>query len=110
MNVQILSIKFSEDIDEDTDYEISECISTKNIHYLLNIVNDLYIDEIGIFSISFMFKDHRFKMTRYAVAELDAEEVSNIRLSSELMQSPLIFMTGLEPAYNYRLLRNDGFE
>lgn len=93
LSVQLLNIQFNIAIDEEIEEEIDEAIHQKSIADLLKIINELKNEGIEIFSISFVYQNKKYKMTKYAVAEIDSNWES---ISDQIINTPISIIAGLK--------------
>lgn len=99
--VQILNIEFTINIDEEIDEEINEHLKNKQFDKVISLIKELSFDGVEIFAISFVYKGNRYKMSKYAVAELNSPWES---IPEEIVNTPISIIAGIKKFSAFDLL------
>lgn len=93
LSFTVLDIEFNELIDEEEKYELIRALQRKQWNKALDILKDIR-EETEIESLSFLFKERHFKISKYGVLEVDGEKEE---LEDLTTKSPVAYITGLLP-------------
>lgn len=93
LNVQINDIKFTDEIDHDLEDDLKQSIDIRDYKKTHSLVKEIRLDDIDIFSLTYIHETNDYTITKYAVAEFagDSNKIPEI-----IIQSPLSFIAGLK--------------
>ncbi|MCY8915673.1 hypothetical protein MOE20_06520 [Bacillus atrophaeus] len=93
LKVQIMDIKFTEEIDQELEEDLNESIGNKDYKKVYSFVKEVRLEDIDIFSLTYIHDSISYTITKYAVAEFigDSNKIPEI-----IIQSPLSFIAGLK--------------
>ncbi|MEM4996343.1 hypothetical protein WKH56_27560 [Priestia sp. SB1] len=93
LDVYLKDIMFTDEIEIDLEEAIEEALRNKDYDELYDLIKEVREEHTDIFSISFIYEQKLYRMTKYAVAEVlgETNDIPNI-----IVQSPLSLIAGLK--------------
>ncbi|WP_242304352.1 hypothetical protein [Bacillus cereus group sp. BfR-BA-01350] len=73
LNIKILVIEFTEEIDSDLQDELDEAFLTQNINNIIEVLNIILSNGHDILAVSYIQNGRNLRITKFAVAEIPAE-------------------------------------
>ncbi|MGF9881271.1 hypothetical protein ABEX39_26550 [Bacillus albus] len=92
-NIRIISVEFDSSVDDELDMELKVAIKQKDYKEVAKVINDIRDEGADIKALIFAYSDREFRVTRFGIAEVDA----NLNeLHDLLINSPIALITGIK--------------